>query len=728
MAVKLSSLTFSKRIPRWVKLNASLSSLSCANLVEINNESDGNLLNSCEFESKVQFLMNKLHPESLIHVLDSTKDVNSSLKLFKWASLQKKFKHNAETYHRIILKLGMNGNIEEMEGFCKEMVKEKFPHFDEALLSLIYSFVKHHKLDEALRLLSCICYSHSKPSLNVFNALMGALVKAKKGFRDVLFVYKEMVKAGVIPNVETLNYLLKTLFEADRVDVALNQYRRMNKKGCIPNSQTFEVLIGGLISRNLVDESLVILNELFDLGCDLDLSFYSHIIPQLCSVNQYEAGMRLVRRMRASNVTLDSRTYGVMIHVFCQNLCLDDAISLYKEMMDSGLTPPDNVYTEIVSGLCKSYKFGEAKKFLDDYAVSEVFPYNALLGAYCKSGDLVAAIDLFYEMFENNRTDILSWNMLILCLCGKRQIKKAMEVICRMIVCSSVPNSDTYSALIIGNCKLDKLEEALLLFNQVQKNCLVLDSPSYAELVECLCQKGKVQEAAAIFCYMSGKNLSLQSTSFNMLIKGVCERGKISYAIQLLFLARASGTFYSSATYNTVMGGLSKYESADSLLVMLSQMIVDGCSPCEETYCTLIQSMSRANQTSHCACFLHVMLNQGLLPDSETIASLLSCLASHSQLHKILYALDKLMLSSDTLDSSKLNALITGLWKEGYKSEAGRFLDIMLERGWVPDTTTHRMVMGYVVKEVYDLGKCGKEQFRNQDEVSMILEDAFPDI
>lgn len=714
MAVKLSSLAFSRRLSRWVKLNASISSFSCANIVEINPESDGSRLNLNEFESKVEFLTNKLHPDSLIHVLDSTEDVKSSLKLFKWASLQKKFKHNADTYCRMILKLGMNGNIEEMEGYCKEMVKENVPHFYEVLLSLIDSFVKNHRFDEALRVLSCICSTSFRPSLIVFNDLMGALVKAKKDFKDVLFVYKEMVKAGVIPNVETLNCFLEALFESNRVDMALDQYRKMNKKGSIPNSRTFVVLISRLIARQLVDESLVILNELFELDCELDFSFYSCIIPELSRVNEYEAGLKLITKMRASNVSPDSRTYGAMIHILCQKLYMDDAVSLYREMLDGGLTLAENVHTNIISGFCRSYKFGAAKKFLEDFNVDEVCPYNVLLEAYCSSGDLVAVADLFDKMFKSNRTDSLSWNILIEYLCGNGWIRKAMEVLCKMIVCSFVPDSITYSALVIGKCKVDKLEEALLLFNQVKENHLELDFLSYSKLVESLCQNGKALEAAVIFCYMSSKNFSLHLTSFNMLIKGVCEAGKVSTAVKLLFLAPACGTLYSCLTYNTIMKNLSKCGKTDSLLAMLSQMIVNGCSPNEETYCILIQSMSMANQSSPCVWLFNLMLNHGLFPNSETITSLLICLAKHSQLHRILHAMDKHILSSDSLDSPMYNMLITGLWKEGHKTAANRILDIMLGRGWVPDTITHRMVMGSV-----------GESFSRQDEVSSILEDAF---
>lgn len=724
MAVKLSSLAFLKRIPKRVCLNASFSSLSCANIIHVSPETDQNPPNSSDCESKIQFLKNKVHPDSLINVLDTTTDVNSSLKLFKWASHQKKFKHDVNTYYLMILKLGLAGNIEEMEGFCNEMVKENCPTFGEVFLRLIDSFVRNCRLDEALRVLSCMNSSSFKPSVGVFNVLMGALVDAKRDFKNVLFVYKEMVKVGIVPNVETLNYLLEALFEDDRVDTALDQYRRMNKKGCSPNTRTFEVLIGGLIAKERADEALVILDEMLQLECVVDLNFYTCVVPLLCRINKLEAGMRLFKKMKSSKLSPDSSTYGALVECLCLNLYMDEAIKLFEETKDGGVTLDHDIYVDIVRGFCKLRKFKIAKKFLSDNDVDITCPYNVLLGAYCNDGNLAAAKDLFEEMFERNLTDSLSWNFLIGFLCEIGGIKKALEVLCRRIVFSFLPDCATYSALVIGKCKQDAVEDALLLFHQVQHKCVVLDSVSYAELVKCLSQKEKIQEAAEVFRYMSSKQIALQSASFDLLIKGLCSIGNVESAIRFLFLAHSCGTSYSSVAYSSIMRGLSKLEKANDLLVVLSRMIVDGFPLEKETYSILIESMSLANYPDHSALFFNVMLSKGLLPNSETVTSLLSCLDRNSQMHIILCAIDQLLSCSDVLDSSMYNMLISGLIK-GHRNTASRLLDMMLGNGWIPNNDTHQLLVGSVEKEESEVGTPISKNLGPQGEVSTILAEAL---
>ncbi|KAL3654548.1 hypothetical protein CASFOL_001533 [Castilleja foliolosa] len=414
MAVKLSPLSLSRRIPMWVSLKVHLYSSSCA----FKLKPDPNQSNSTEFEAKIQFLKNKLHPDSLVSVLGTTPDLNSSMKLFKWASLQKRFTHTADTYSSMIRKLGMSGHVEEMEGFCNEMVRDKCSEFDKSLLSLINSFVSNHRFSEALRILYVMsCSSSIKPPLGTFNELMGALVEGKRDFKDVLFVYKEMMKSGIVPNIDTLNYLLEALFGSGRVDLAMDQYKRIEKKGCVPNTLSFRILISGLAVRNRVEESIIILKEMFQCECELDSSFYSCIIPIFCSLKNLEIGLRLFKMMKASGLSPDFVVYRAMIRCLCEFYHLDDAMGLFKEMVDNGLSPDHQVCLDIVNhqvcldivnSLCKSNRLVEAEKLLEGRNILDICSHNALLELYCDIGNFIRAKVVFDKMFEREITDARS--------------------------------------------------------------------------------------------------------------------------------------------------------------------------------------------------------------------------------------------------------------------------------------------------------------------------------
>ena len=721
MAVKLSPLAISKRIPKWVTLNAFISSVSCANTIEIFPENNQNPLNSSDYEQNVNFLRNKLAPDNLIRVLDNTSDLNSAVRIFKWAALQKRFHHTTDTYYWIILKLGLAGNVKEMEGFCQNMVKDRCPGVEEALVALINTFVRHGRPSEAIRVLVNMNLGGYKPSIDTFNAVLGAVVEEKREFQDVMFVYKEIVKAGIVPTVDSLNYLLQALFGTNKVESALDQFRRMNKKGCNPNSRTFEIVIKGLVEKNRVDEAVNVLGEMFELGCQPDLSFYTCTIPLFCRESKPGEGIRLFRLMRASNFVPDSFVCEGLIRCLCENLLLDDALNIFKEMISSDIKPANNVYLDIVNGLCTLGKINEAIEFLEENDVSETSLHNILLEVCCSSGKFSVAKGLLEKMSEKNIANCDSWNFLIRWLCENEGIRKAFELLGKMIVSSFIPDCATYLALVIGNCNLNKHDDALKLFHEIRAKCWILDSKSYSKLIDGLCQVERTLEAAEVFYYMSSNKFPLQSSSFDMLIKGICATAEVDQAIKLWQLAYYSGTSCNNGTYSTIMLELSKLDRAKDVLVVFSQMLIRGCSLDQEVYSFLIQSMSSLNRIKECVFYFNMMVIEGWVPDSKRLFDLLLCISNHSQLCVVSSAINELISNSEILNPEIYNILINGFWKEGNKREACRLLDLMLERGWVPDATTHGLLVGSIAREEADRGAYAHDDSTAQDAVCSIL-------
>ncbi|KAK7259036.1 hypothetical protein RIF29_24630 [Crotalaria pallida] len=722
MALKFQSLAYSTRFRKWVFQSSFISSSSCATHVEEISETIGKSNDSCEFNQNVNFLRNNLAPQNLIKVLDHTSDLNLSVRIFKWASMQKSFRHSSGTYFRIILKLGMSGNDVEMGAFCKKLLKEKCPGAEEALVELVHTFVRHGRIDEAMTVfVNIINLSACKPPVKVFNVLLGALVKESGDFRRVLFVYKEMVKAGILPTVDTLNYLLEALFMSDQVELALNQFRRMNYKGCSPNSKTFEILVKGLIEKDRVDEAGSVMGEMLELKCQPDLSFYTSCIPLFCRENKLEEGVGLFKMMKASDILPDSFIYGVLVRCLCENLQLDSAICLVSEMIESDLVPTDNVFVDLVDCFCELGKLNEAIMFLEDNQVLETASYNALLEGCCNAGKILEASTLLETMSEKNIADCHSWNILIRWLCENEETGKAYELLGRMIKFSFNPDHVTYSALVVGNCRSCRYENAMELFWQIRARCWLLDFTSYSELVGGLCGIQNCQDAIEVFCYMSSKRFSLHSLSFFKLIECMCDLGQVHKAIRLWQLAYYCGTSCCIATHTTIMRELSKLGKAKDLLVVLSRMFIEGFNLDVETYCILFHSVRTLGQVDKCVMYFNMMANEGRIPDPERLFDQLSFLANHSQIHMIFSAIDKLLSKGEILNSAIFGLLITGLWKEGKKHEARRFLDLMLEKGWLPDATTHKLLMGSDVGEGRSQEILLFDHSSTQDAVSNIL-------
>ncbi|KAE8667849.1 Detected protein of confused Function [Hibiscus syriacus] len=392
---------------------------------------------------------------------------NSAIKLFKWAALQKGFNHYADTYHHIILKLGLAGHVKEMDHFCLNLARDGHVGSGEALASLVHIFVRHSRLNEAVLVLGNMTSCGFNPSVDVFNDLLGALV-GKTDFERVMFVYKGMVKGGIVPNVDALNHLLEVLFETNMIELGLNQFRRMGKKGCSPNVRTFEIVLKGLVLNGRVDDAVLILYKMLELGYWPDLSFYTCTIPLFCGENRLEEGMMLLRQMGAADLVLNSVICSKMVRCLCMNLRLDEATNVLEEMMEIGEIPPVDSFVDVVNGFCEAERYDEAFRFLENNCDDLISPHKALLEGCCKA---------------------------------------AYELLGRMIIRSVVPDCGTYAALVVGNCNLKKLR---MLWNNfiifgANSRC-PLEFTTFNMLIKAVCDVGNVDEAVKLrsLAYYSG--------------------------------------------------------------------------------------------------------------------------------------------------------------------------------------------------------------------------------
>ena len=727
MSAKLRPLVISSKISGWGFWVKCFSSVSSAIHNEDCSESYQKSTSSTEIDPRVHYLRNRLCPDELIRVLDRTHDLNSALKVFKWTSLQKQFRHTAKTYSAIILKLGFAGNVDEMEGFCKEMVKDRCLGAEQTLGDLVDVFVGNGRLDEAMRVVLVVNSGGYKISVARWNSVLGALVEGKRDFRNVLMIYKEMVKSSTVPNVHTLNHLIKALFGAGMVDKALDQFRRMEKKRCSPNCRTFQNVIHGLVASGQVDESLAVMNEMFEKGVDPDLSFYTHVIPLLCRENKLREAMRLFDMMKASQFQPFFCIYESLIKCLCGNCHFHEATELFCEMRNAGFSPSAYVFTDILNAHCQLGNLEEARNLFEENDVLDPSPYNVLLQCYCDSHNLIAAKELLCKMFLLSLADNFSWNIIIRALCNVKNVKQAYKFLGKMISSSYAPDSATYSALVIGKCNLCEYEDAMKLVKQLSGKDGILDPDSFAQLMEGLCNLDKSQEAAEAFIYMSTRDCSLHHSVFCELIKSVCATGRVDEAIGLLKWGHYCDNPVDTSIYTTIMQSLLEQCRPNDALVFLPRILRRGLVLDAKVYCVLIECMVAIHQTKSCVSFFNLMVNEGLLPNIETFATLLSYLAIHSELHIIWTTISELSREGRYLDHAMYNMLIHALWSEGYRTEACQLLDYMLEKGWVPDAHTHGLLIGSLPKEAEQ----PTLQYDNsvvQDEVSSILSEGLREI
>lgn len=650
---------------------------------------------SCsEFDSAIRSLKDNLRPESLARVLDSTSDSSLALRIFRWVSHQRYNIHTVETYSCMISRLTAVENRDEMDSLLGEMVRLKVPALEQDLNKLVECLSSKNRFDEALLVIQHASSAKLKLSVSACNRVLHGMVKQGRGLRLCMLAYTEIVKAGVLPDVETLNFLIEALCESDRLDLALIQFDRMSKKRCTPNSYTFKVLITALCSHSRADEAVKLFDKMLQLRCPPDSSFHAQVMPLFCKFSKVKEAISLYRMMKEDNIQLSLQLYCAFIRCLCDNQLLDDATIVLKEMIISGHVPVASTYVDMINCYCTNAKFHNAVIFLEEYDVTETEPYNVLLTWLCRNDRLQDSVSYLEKMHSRGFVDCESWNIVITHFCNEGNIRRASELIGRMVVSSFAPDETTYSAVISCYCRLGLYIDALIMFRRVSINNLSLNSESFSQLVEILCHTKRIQEAIEVFKYHYKRGCSLTNKSLDMLIEGSCLSGKIHEAVKLRTLAVCTGTSCTFSTYGIIIQALLHLKKGKDALTLFAQMLMEGCPLDGYAYNILLRSFLTKETIIEAAILFNRMVNHSIFPDQETFELLVNDMALFSFLNMVAQSLLKVIDTSGTVSPRIYNIIIYGLIKEGFKSEACKFLDQMLEKGWVPDSRTHRVLVG----------------------------------
>ncbi|KAG4997391.1 hypothetical protein JHK85_028830 [Glycine max] len=286
------------------------------------------------------------------------------------------------------------------------------------------------------------------------------------------------------------------------------------------------------------------------------------------------------------------------------------------------------------------------------------------------------------------------------------QIELALDQFRRMENKGYNPNSKTFEILVKGLIesgrvneaatvitavhKENKVEEAVKLFKMMKDSDFVPDSFICKVLVWCFCNNLRLDSAVGLINEMIESGMPPKHDVLVDMMNCSCELGKINEAIMFL----EDTQVHETAPFNTLLegccnavSGLSDIKHSQDAIEVFHYMSMKRCSLHSLSFYKLIKCVCDSGQ-----------VNEGLIPDPDRLFDQLSFITNHSQLSMISSAIDRIS-DGDILNPAMFGFLITVLLKEGKEHEARQLLDSMLEKGWLPDATTHYLLIGSDVRE-----------------------------
>lgn len=155
--------------------------------------------------------------------------------------------------------------------------------------------------------------------------------------------------------------------------------------------------------------------------------------------------------------------------------------------------------------------------------------FNILMNFYEKvnlmkfcAGKL-SRIDLCYSVLGKKITlgfkpSVVTTNTLLRSLCVNNRVNETLLIFDEIKSASYELDHFTFGTLIDGICRTRDFAPAILILTEVESHSFFLDEVMYNTIFDCLCKEGKPNEALDLYLVMLSKSISPYIITFNALI------------------------------------------------------------------------------------------------------------------------------------------------------------------------------------------------------------------
>ncbi|GLT34256.1 hypothetical protein SLA2020_087800 [Shorea laevis] len=359
----------------------------------------------------------------------------------------------------------------------------------------------------------------------------------------------------------TYSHMFRTLCSAGFLDEIPNLLVAMKEDGVVVGSETFKFLLDAFIRSGKFDSALEILDHMEELGTNLNPSVYGTVLVALVRKNQV----------------------GLALSIFLKLLEASNGVD------NGGSTslPGSIAFNELLVALRKADMRVEFKQVFDKLKEKKGFEldtwgYNICIHAFGCWGDLVTSLRLFKEMKEKSLTsgesgpDLCTYNSLIHVLCMVGKVEDALVVWEELKVSGHEPDAFTYRIIIQGCSKSYRIDDAINIFNEMQFNGFAPDTIVYNSLLDGLFKARKIAEACQLFEQMVQDGVRASCWTYNILIDGLFQNGRPEAGYTLFCDLKKKGQFVDAITYSIVVLQLCREGLLEEALELVEEMEARG--------------------------------------------------------------------------------------------------------------------------------------------------------
>ncbi|GAB2269517.1 hypothetical protein Dimus_004434 [Dionaea muscipula] len=343
-------------------------------------------------------------------------DYKRAFEFFNWVQNNCGFKHNTETFNRMIDILGKFFEFDQSWELIQIMQKQQLSRPDHSTFRIIFKrYVSAHLVKEAIDTFDKLDQFNLKDETSFCNLM------------DALCEYKHVVEA-------------QELWD--------------NQKSCVRiggETKIYNMILRGWSKLGWWGKCREFWEQMDrEEGVSKDVVSYSIYMDIQCKCGKPWKAVKLYKEMKRKRIRLDVVAYNTAIHAIGLSEGVDFSIRLYKEMMESGCKPNVATYNVIIKLLCENGRMKEAIDMLREMHRKACHPnvitYNCFFRSLVKPNEILR---LFEKMIESGVRPGLDTYVMLMRKFGKWGFLRPLFIVwdkMEQLGCS--PDESAYNALI----------------------------------------------------------------------------------------------------------------------------------------------------------------------------------------------------------------------------------------------------------------------------------------
>ncbi|KAL9258567.1 Pentatricopeptide repeat-containing protein [Drosera capensis] len=302
----------------------------------------------------------------VLAVLGKAGKAHEALKIFKSMQVDYHIYPDMAAYHSIAVTLGQAGLVRELVKVIDSMKQKPTRRVRN---------VRRRDWDPTLQ-----------PDVVVFNSVLNACVSSRH-WTGVSWVFEQLKKFGLRATNVTYGLAMEVMLQSGKYDLVHELLGEMKRSGEPPKAQTYRVLVRTYWEEDKVDEAIDAVREMERrelTGCG---SVYYELACCLCNKGRWQEAMMEIEKLRNLPDSKPSNaTFTGMILSSMDGGHFDDCISIFRHMNDY-FAPNVGTINAMLGVYGRNDMFSEAKELFEK--IKQANPEHKSL---TKDGDAISTL------------------------------------------------------------------------------------------------------------------------------------------------------------------------------------------------------------------------------------------------------------------------------------------------------------------------------------------------